>query len=67
MIFGKDTGTVDVMTLAPAEFVKPLPESRKVGLPDFIVLGKAHDHADLRGFRQGLKETGYVAGGPPQP
>ena len=65
MIFGKDTGAVDVVTLGPAEFVKPLPESCKVGLPDFIVLGKAHDHADLRDFARVLRRPDTLQAGQP--
>src|SRR5439155_17483629 len=43
---GEPVIELDVVALGPTEFVEPLSESRKVGLPDFIVLGKAHDHAD---------------------
>src|SRR5262249_52358575 len=43
---GEPVIELDIVALGPAEFMEPLPESRKVALPDFIVLGKAHDHAD---------------------
>jgi hypothetical protein len=36
----------DVVALGPAEILEALPESPKVGLRVFIVLGEAHDHAD---------------------
>jgi hypothetical protein len=36
----------DIAALVPAEVLEALPEGRKVGLPDLIVLGESHDHAD---------------------
>ena len=36
----------DVMALCPAEILQSLPEGRKIGLPNLVVLREAHNDAD---------------------
>jgi hypothetical protein len=52
----------NVTANGPAKFLEAPPEGREVGLPDLIVLGEPHEHADPRHLPRRLRPGGERPG-----